>query len=80
VLDATLKAQLAGTLEHLKRPIRISASLDGSAASAETRALLADIAAASSRMSVALRPPIVQNRPRPPVGTLPSTTRTYRPA
>jgi alkyl hydroperoxide reductase subunit F len=52
VLDSNLKAQLASYLDYLKRPIRISASLDGSAASAETRALLADIAAASPKIEI----------------------------
>jgi alkyl hydroperoxide reductase subunit F len=52
MLDETLKAQLAAYLEYLKWPIRISASLDESAASAETRDLLADIAAQSSNIEV----------------------------
>ncbi|HMJ12722.1 MAG TPA: alkyl hydroperoxide reductase subunit F [Polyangiaceae bacterium] len=52
MLDDTLKAQLAAYLEYLKWPLRISASLDQSAASAETRELLADIAAASSKIEI----------------------------
>jgi len=52
MLDADLKQRLANLLEHLKRPIRISASLDAGAASVATRALLADLAAASPRVEV----------------------------
>jgi alkyl hydroperoxide reductase subunit F len=52
MLDDTLKAQLAAYLEYLRWPIRISASLDDSAASADTRELLAEIAAASGKIEV----------------------------
>ncbi|HEY6559288.1 MAG TPA: alkyl hydroperoxide reductase subunit F [Polyangiaceae bacterium] len=52
MLDETLKAQLAAYLEYLKRPIRISASLDESDASRETRELLAEIAALSAKVEV----------------------------
>src|SRR5690606_4449728 len=47
MLDDTLKAQLAAYLGHLKRPIRITATLDEREASTQMRALLADIAGAS---------------------------------
>ncbi len=52
MLDDTLKAQLASYLQHLKRPIRISASLDEREASQDTRALLADIQGASPLVEV----------------------------
>ena len=54
MLDDTLKAQLAAYLQNLRQPIVLTASLDDTAASGELKALLADIAAASDKVSVAL--------------------------
>lgn len=52
MLDASLKTQLQAYLEKVTRPITISASLDDSASSQETRELLADLAALSPQISV----------------------------
>ena len=52
MLDDALKAQLAQYLEYLRRPIQVTAALDDGAGSAELRALLSDIAAASSKVEV----------------------------
>ena len=52
MLDPTLKSQLTTHLQHLRRPIELIASLDGSAASAELRRLLSDIAECSPQVSV----------------------------
>ncbi|GAA1833604.1 alkyl hydroperoxide reductase subunit F [Pseudonocardia ailaonensis] len=52
MLDATLKAQLAAYLERLVKPVELVASLDSSPASARTRELLADVAAASPKVTV----------------------------
>ena len=52
MLDATIKTQLAAYLERLQHPIELVASLGGDPRSAEMRALLADIAALSPRVSV----------------------------
>jgi len=51
MLDATLKSQLQAYLEKLQRPIRLIASLDDGAKSAELRSLLQDIARLSDRVS-----------------------------
>ena len=51
MLDATLKSQLQAYLEKLQRPIRLIASLDDGAKSAELRGLLQDIASLSDRVS-----------------------------
>jgi len=51
MLDATLKSQLQAYLEKLQRPIRLIASLDDGAKSAELRSLLQDIASLSDRVS-----------------------------
>jgi alkyl hydroperoxide reductase subunit F len=51
MLDDTLKSQLQAYLTKLQRPIRLIASLDGSAKSAELRALLQDIAGLSDQVS-----------------------------
>jgi alkyl hydroperoxide reductase subunit F len=45
MLDDTLKAQLAGYLTRLQRPIELIASLDGSPAATQMQALLREIAA-----------------------------------
>ena len=52
MLDDALKAQLSQYLEYLRRPIRVTATLDDAAGSADMREMLADIAAASSKVEV----------------------------
>ncbi len=52
MLDANLKAQLAAYLERISQPVEIVAALDDTPASAEMRALLKDIAEASSLITV----------------------------
>ncbi|MBP9655432.1 MAG: alkyl hydroperoxide reductase subunit F [Rhodocyclaceae bacterium] len=52
MLDTNIKTQLAAYLEKLREPIELVASPDGSDASREMGALLADIAALSPRVSV----------------------------
>jgi alkyl hydroperoxide reductase subunit F len=52
MLDATLKTQLQAYLQNLRHPITLVATLDASAKSAELRALLADIASLSDKVSV----------------------------
>jgi alkyl hydroperoxide reductase subunit F len=52
MLDAALKTQLAGYLGRLTQPIELVASLDDSTTAHEIRALLADIAEASSQVTV----------------------------
>ena len=52
MLDDELKAQLKEYLRYLKRPIRITAALDGGDDSAALRGLLDDVAAASSLVEV----------------------------
>ncbi|PWF48801.1 alkyl hydroperoxide reductase subunit F [Massilia glaciei] len=52
MLDATLKTQLQAYLQNLRTPITLIAALDDSAKSAEMRALLADIAGLSDKVSV----------------------------
>jgi len=51
MLDDTMKQQLQAYLGKLQRPIRLIASLDDSASSAELRALLQDIASLSDQVS-----------------------------
>ena len=55
MLDSALKAQLKTYLERLQGPIELIATLDGSPASQELRALLADVAGCSPRVSVVER-------------------------
>ena len=55
MLDSALKAQLKAYLERLQRPIELIATLDGSPASRELQALLADVAACSVRVTVVER-------------------------
>ncbi|HVZ44402.1 MAG TPA: alkyl hydroperoxide reductase subunit F [Ramlibacter sp.] len=52
MLDAALKAQLGTYLQRITRPVDIVASYDGTAASAQMRELLADIAQASPLVRV----------------------------
>lgn len=52
MLDEDLKAQLKSYLALLKRPVVLSAAFDDSAASAELRALLADVEQASPLVSI----------------------------
>ncbi len=52
MLDATLKTQLQGYLQNLRAPIELIATLDASDKSAELRALLAEIASLSDKVSV----------------------------
>ncbi|MES2683652.1 MAG: alkyl hydroperoxide reductase subunit F [Pseudomonadota bacterium] len=52
MLDTDLKTQLKSYLERLVRPVEIVANLNDSGAGTEMRALLADIAEASSQISV----------------------------
>ena len=52
MLDPTIKAQLVAYLEKLREPVELIASLDASAASDQTRALLAQIAELSTKVNV----------------------------
>ncbi len=52
MLDDDLKAQLTSYLTRLREPVRLTAALDDSQASADLRALLADIAGASVSIEV----------------------------
>jgi alkyl hydroperoxide reductase subunit F len=52
MLDANLKAQLGSYLQRISQPVEIVAALDDTKASADLQALLADVAAASSLISV----------------------------
>ncbi|MBA2078088.1 alkyl hydroperoxide reductase subunit F [Rhodanobacter sp. PCA2] len=52
MLDAAIKAQLAGYLEKLAQPIELVAALDDGAKSRELEELLAEIAAMSDRISL----------------------------
>ena len=52
MLDAELKAQLAGYLERITQPVEISAQLDDSQASRDMQALLRDVAESSPLISV----------------------------
>ena len=63
MLDANLKAQLAAYLERMTQPVEITAALDESAASAQLRALLQDIAEASPRVHVIEAAPGVARTP-----------------
>ena len=51
MLDDTLKSQLSAYLEKLREPIVLTASLDDSPASADTRSLLQTIASLSAKVS-----------------------------
>ena len=51
MLDAALKTQLQGYLDHVKLPFEIVASLDKSAASDEMRELLEEIAGMNDKIS-----------------------------
>ena len=50
MLDTTMKAQLQTYLQNLRSPIRLIASLDDSANSAELRELLMEIAELSDKV------------------------------
>jgi len=52
MLDAALKTQLQGYLDHVKLPFEIIASLDKSSSSDEMHALLADIAGMSDKITL----------------------------
>jgi len=52
MLDAALKTQLQGYLDHVKLPFDIVASLDDSAASGEMRQLLEEIAGMSDKITL----------------------------
>jgi alkyl hydroperoxide reductase subunit F len=52
MLDATLKTQLQAYLHNLRTPITLITTLDDSAKAAEMRALLADIASLSDKVSL----------------------------
>ena len=52
MLDTAIKTQLQAYFEKLAAPIELVASLDGSAAAGEMRALLEDIAALSGKVSL----------------------------
>ena len=54
MLDQGLKTQLAAYLQNLRQPIELVASLDDSPKSVELKELLADVAAASDKVSVRL--------------------------
>ena len=51
MLDANLKTQLQAYLGNLRQPIRLIASLDDGASSAELRELLQEIAGLSDKVS-----------------------------
>ncbi len=51
MLDTQLKSQLQAYLQNLRQPIRLVATLDGSAQSAEMRELLTEIAELSDKVS-----------------------------
>ena len=51
MLDVNLKNQLRAYLEKLVRPIELIAFVDASAASQELRAMLADVAELSDKIS-----------------------------
>jgi len=51
MLDTALKTQLQAYLQNLRQPIRLIATLDNSAASAEMRDLLQEIATLSDKVS-----------------------------
>jgi alkyl hydroperoxide reductase subunit F len=63
MLDDDLKQQLRGYLERLRHGVRLTAWLDDSQASAETRALLDDLARASSKIEVVAGEDAVERRP-----------------
>jgi len=52
MLDAALKTQLQGYLDHVKLPFEIIASLDNSANANEMRALLEDIAGMCDKITL----------------------------
>jgi alkyl hydroperoxide reductase subunit F len=52
MLDAPIKAQLAAYLEKLQQPIELVASLDESETATQMKALLADIASLSPKVSI----------------------------
>lgn len=52
MLDAALKTQLQGYLDHVKLPFEIIASLDNSASSAEMRELLDEIASMNDKITL----------------------------
>ena len=52
MLDDNIRNQLSAYLEKLREPVELAASLDGSAAAGEMRALLAEIAALSPKVSL----------------------------
>src|SRR5690606_38356871 len=52
MLDADLKAQLAGYMQRLVQPIELVAALDDSDASRELEALVRDIASSDDRITV----------------------------
>ena len=55
MLDADLKQELGALMSRVSLPIEIAAQLDDSAASGEMRALIADIAALSDKITVVER-------------------------
>lgn len=63
MLDHDLKQQLRGYLERLRHDVRLTAWLDDSEASAQTRALLDDLAGASARIEVVERDDAGERRP-----------------
>lgn len=52
MLDAALKTQLQGYLDHVKLPFEIIASQDNSASSAEMRELLDEIASMNDKITL----------------------------
>ena len=69
MLDQDLKEQLRGYLERLTRPLEIVANTDGSDASKEMLALLADIADVSSRITVREEQDATQRAPSFAIGS-----------
>jgi alkyl hydroperoxide reductase subunit F len=69
MLDTNIKTQLGAYLEKLQRPIELVATLDDSAAAADMRGMLQDIAGLSDKVSLredgdaALRPSFAIGRP-----------------
>ncbi|MCB9734184.1 MAG: alkyl hydroperoxide reductase subunit F [Deltaproteobacteria bacterium] len=67
MLDDAIKAQLTAYLERLTKPLELTAWLDDSDGSRDTAALLADIAAASPKVTIVTGDPAADER-RPSFG------------
>lgn len=63
MLDANIKAQLKSYMEMLREPIELAASLDDTPKSGELRALLADIAGMSDKVTLVERSDLSDRKP-----------------